>query len=306
VAKVKYRVKNWSQYNEALKDRFRLTLWLSPDVLRSWTGEKTGKRGAPPTYSAAALLCCLTIRTLLHLPLRGCQGFMESLLSEWLSIPDYTTMCRRAKTLTVLLPTTVKRGVEVHLVVDASGLKIYGEGEWKVRTHGKDKRRTWRKIHIGLDADRQEVLTACVTGAECGDGEMFPVLWDALAAPPAKVGGDGAYDTRRNWELLGEAGTEGLIPPRRGARIWRGKDAGAAARNRQLRRIRQGGRKKWKEGSGYHRRSLAETAFSRLKRIFGERLRSRVRENQGTEGLLWVRALNLMTMLGLPQSYPVN
>lgn len=306
MAKVQYRIKNWRRYNEALKDRFRLTLWLSPDVLQSWAGAQTGKRGAPPRYSEAAIRCCLTIRALLHLPLRGCQGFMESLLSEWLPIPDYTTLCRRAKSLKVVLPTTAKRGAEVHLVVDASGLKIYGEGEWKVRTHGKGKRRTWRKIHLGVDAASQEVLTACVTGAECGDGETFPVLWAGLATPPAKVGGDGAYDTRENWALLEEARAEGLIPPRRGARLWRSGQAGAAARNRQLRRIRKAGRKRWKKESGYHRRSLAETAFSRLKRIFGERLRSRVLENQGTEGLLWVRAMNIMTMLGLPQSYPVK
>lgn len=306
MAKIQYRVKNWKEYNEALKDRFRLTLWLSPDVLQGWEGEKTGARGAPPTYSAAAILCCLTIRALLHLPLRGCQGFMESLLSEWLPIPDYTTLSRRAKSLPVSLPTTAKCGAEVHLVVDASGLKIYGEGEWKVRTHGKDKRRTWRKIHLGVDADSQEVLTACVTGAECGDGTALPIMWKELSAPPGKLGGDGAYDTQKIWALLEEAGTEGLIPPRHGARVWRSGKAGAAARNRQLRGIRRAGRKQWKKESGYHRRSLAETAFSRLKRIFGERLRSRVLENQGTEGLLWARALNIMTMLGLPQSYPVK
>jgi hypothetical protein len=311
MAKVRYRVRNWPEYNRALVNRYRLEIWLSEDVRQGWYATPTGDRGRPRVYSHLALTFCLTIRALFDLPLRGCQGLLESLLPrldlDW-AVPDYTVMCRRARSLEVKLPVRRRPGETVHLVVDSSGLKVYGEGEWKVRAHGWSKRRTWRKLHLGLDEATQEVLVARVTEAGVADSRMLVELLPEVEAPLAKVGGDGAYDREESWTAVAERRAEALFPPRRNARIWwhGNRDGPRLRRDEHLRRIRQVGRRRWKLESGYSRRSLAETAFGRLKSIFGDRLRSRVFGNQATEGLLKVRALNAMTALGLPDSYPVN
>lgn len=308
MGKVRYRVRNWPEYNRALQERYRLTLWINEETLSAWCAEPTGKRGAPFTYSPAAIQCCLTIRVLFRLNLRGCVGFLRSVLASLgLSIPDYSTLSRRGKGLEVKLPVAAKEG-SLHLVVDSSGLKIYGEGEWKVRVHGQSKRRTWRKLHIGVDEASSEVLTAAVTTADVSDGEVLPAMLEEVKVPLAKVGGDGAYDRKDAYQAIASRGAEAVVPPRHNARIWQhGNCAGPPLeRDEHLRRIREVGRKEWKRARGYFRRSLAETAFSRVKRCFGDRLRSRTFENQATEAFLGLRALNLMTALGMPDSYPVT
>jgi len=310
MAKVRYRVRNWPEYNRALVNRYRLEVWLSEDVVQGWYAQPTGRRGRQPVYSDLALTFCLTIRALLDLPLRGCQGLLESVLAGLdlnLAVPDYSVMCRRARSLKVELPVR-RHGVAVHLVMDSSGLKVYGEGEWKVRAHGWSKRRTWRKLHLGVDEATQEVLVARVTEAGVADSRMQVELLPEVDAPLSRVGGDGTYDRAEAWTAIAERRAEALIPPRRNARVWRhgNRDGPRLQRDEHLRRIRQVGRRRWKLESGYSRRSLAETTFGRLKGIFGDRLRSRVFGNQATEGLLKVRALNVMTGLGMPDSYPAN
>jgi hypothetical protein len=309
MAKVRYRVRNWSEYNRALVNRYRLEVWLSEDVARGWYARPTGRRGRQPVYSDLAITFCLTIRALFDLPLRGCQGLLESVLSDLgLPVPDYSVMCRRAPGLEVRLPIRRRQGEAVHLVVDSSGLKIYGEGEWKVRQHGWSKRRTWRKLHVGVDEASGEVLVARLTAAGAADGRALLAMLPEVKAPLSAVGGDGSYDRGEVWEAVGDRGARALIPPRRNARVWRhgNRQGPRLQRDEHLRRIRQVGRRRWRLESGYSRRSLAETAFGRLKGVFGDRLRSRVFASQVTEGLLKVRALNLMTMLGMPDSHPVN
>ena len=308
MAKVRYRVRNWSEYNRALVNRYRLEVWLSEDVARGWYARPTGRRGRQPVYSDLAITFCLTIRALFDLPLRGCQGLLESVLSDMgLPVPDYSVMCRRAPGLEVKLPVRRCRG-RVHLVVDSSGLKIYGEGEWKVRQHGWSKRRTWRKLHVGVDEATGEVLVARLTAAGAADGRTLLAMLPEVKAPLSAVGGDGAYDRGEVWEAVEDCGARAVIPPRRNARVWRhgNRQGPRLQRDEHLRRIRQVGRRRWRLESGYSRRSLAETAFARIKGIFGDRLRSRVFASQMTEGLLRLRALNLMTMLGMPDSHPVN
>jgi hypothetical protein len=301
-------VRNWPEYNRALVNRYRLEVWLSEDVARGWYAQPTGRRGRQPIYSDLAITFCLTIRALFDLPLRGCQGLLESVLAGLgLAVPDYSVMCRRSRGLEVKLPVR-RRGERVHLVVDSSGLKIYGEGEWKVRIHGWSKRRTWRKLHLGVDEATGDVLVARLTAAGAADGRTLLGMLPEVDVPLSRVSGDGAYDRGEVWAAVGARGAEALIPPRRNARVWRhgNRDGPRLMRDEHLRRIRQVGRGRWRLESGYSRRSLAETAFGRLKGIFGDRLRSRVFGNQVTEGLLKVRALNLMTALGMPDSYPLD
>jgi hypothetical protein len=259
------------------------------------------RRGATATWRSS-------LRALFHLPLRGCEGVLEGMLGLLgLAVPDYTTLCRRGKTLVVTLP-RLKRGDHLWMAVDASGLKVSGEGEWKVRMHGAGKRRTWRKLHIGVDAETGQIVAGVLTTADVHDSEVLTDLLERTEGHVETVGGDGAYDTRDNYEAISNRGAKALIPPRRGARIWRhGNRCGPPLpRDEILRDIRRHGRKKWKRESGYHRRSLAETAFFRLKTIFDEKLSSRLFNNQATEALLRLRILNRMTAIGMPESYPVN
>ena len=311
MGKMRYKVRNWRDYNKALKDRYNITLWISEDAAMAWHPEPAGRRGTPRIYSDEAIKCCLTIRALMRLPLRGCEGFLESVLPllwfSWISTPDYTTLCRRGKTLSVELP-CVRSGARIDIVVDASGLKIYGEGEWKVKMHGVGKRRTWRKLHIGLDPETGEILAAAFTTADVHDSEMLGEMLSGMDGAVGAVVGDSGYDTRDDYDAITGIRAKAVIPPRKGARIWRhgNRKDPPHARDEILRCIRKHGRKKWKQMSGYHRRSLAETAFFRIKTLFGDRLRSRNFGNQATEAFLRLSILNRMTALGMPASYPVT
>jgi len=310
MSKTRYKVRNWPEYNLALKNRFRLTVLMSEEVFSGWYASPSGRRGAPRRYSDLAIRFALTLRVLFNLPLRGCEGFVGDvlrLLGMVLGCPDYTTLCRRGKMLNIALP-RLRDGERIYMVVDSSGLKIYGEGEWKVRVHGKSKRRTWRKLHIGVDADTGVIVAGALTTAEVHDSEMLPGLLSGMKGVLEAVGGDGAYDTREDHDAISEVGAKALIPPRKGAKIWRhgNRKDPPHMRDEILRYIRKHGRKKWKEDSGYHRRSLAETAVFRIKNTFGDRLRSHTLENQKTEAMLRLEILNRMTALGMPDSYPVS
>ena len=308
--KIIYRVRNWPEYNRALKNRYRLTIYMTEEVLSSWYAPPTGRRGAPRRYSDLAIKFVLTIRALLNLPLRGCQGLVEFLFSSAeipLECPDYTTLSRRGRTVKLNLRRP-RKGEKLFIAVDSSGLKIYGEGEWKVRMHGVCKRRTWRKLHIGVDVDTGLMVSGVLSTSDVHDSEVLPLLLEGLRGAVKAVAADGAYDTRRVYDAVSDVGADALIPPRKGARIWgcESRRGPPCARNENLRHIRLHGLKDWKERSGYHKRSLSETAFSRLKRIFGDRLRSRDFSNQVTESFLRLSLLNRMTELGMPDSYPVS
>ena len=310
MSKTLYKVRNWPEYNQALKNRFRLTVLMSEEVFSGWYASPSGRRGAPRRYSDLAVRFALTLRALFNLPLRGCEGFVEDvlrLLGMVLDCPDYTTLCRRGKMLNITLP-KLRDGERIYMVVDSSGLKIYGEGEWKVRVHGKSKRRTWRKLHIGVDADTGEIVAGALTTADVHDSEMLPEMLSGMEGAVEAVGGDMAYDTREDHDAISEVGAKALIPPRKGVKIWRhgNRKDPPHMRDEILRYIRKHGRKKWKEDSGYHRRSLAETAVFRIKNTFGDRLRSHTLENQKTEAMLRLEILNRMTALGMPDSYPVS
>lgn len=325
-----YRTRNWKEYNQALVQRGDVTLWIDQAVLDAWLNrERTGQRGASNTYSDLAIETGLTLRAVFHLPLRATQGMLASLLrllpgttgadatgadatGAPVRAPDYSTLSRRAKTLDVALSRPVS-GEPVHLVVDSTGCKIYGEGEWKVRQHGWAKRRTWRKLHLGVDEATGEVLAATLSTNNVGDGEVLPDLLDQVCEPIGQVSGDGGYDQRDCYEAVRQRQEEQAypigtsIPPRRGARIWQhGNTKGERlARDENVRRIREVGRKRWKEESGYHRRSLAETTMMRLKSRFGDKLQSRTLATQATEAFVRCKALNRMTRLGMPDSYAV-
>ena len=301
------RTRNWREYDRGLIARGDVTVWLSPDL--AWRApEGTGKRGRPPVFSDAAIQCALTLKVLFQLPLRAAQGLVGSLLRlarlDW-PVPHYSTLSRRREALAVTIPYR-PRGGPLHLVVDSTGLKVPGEGEWKVRRHGAGRRRVWRKVHLAVDVDSHEVRAVGMTDHRHGDGEVLPEL---LAQVPeeeqiASVGGDGAYDTRSVYEASAARGAAVLVVPRRNGKPWKTPTAGAGERNEALRAVRHLGRRVWKRWSGYHRRSLSETAISRLKRL-GERLSARDPARQVAEVQVRCAILNTYNRLGMPYTVAI-
>lgn len=309
--KRKYRVTNWRAYNAALVARGSLTVWFDEAAVAGWyETERTGRRGAPRRYAAVAVQCGLVIREVFHLPLRALTGFLGSLvklLGLALAIPDYSTFSRRAATLTVWIGRLAKSQPR-HVVIDSTGLKVYGEGEWKVRQHGTSRRRTWRKLHLAVDAENHEVIAAELTAAFVGDAEVLPDLLDQLPAEEslASVAADGAYDTHACRQALLDRQAAALIPPRAGAIAWPPlADGQPHPRTKILEQITQHGRKVWKQHSGYHRRSLAETAMFRLKTLLGRHLKNHRFDTHTTEAYARLAALNTMTRLGMPETVTV-
>jgi Transposase DDE domain len=300
-----YRIRNWKQYNDALVRRGSLTLWVEDTTLDAWRYQGPTQRGAQFEYSDTAIECLLTLRTVYHLPLRATEGFARSLfqlMGLGRPVPDYSTLSRRARTLRITLPK--KATGPLHLVLDSTGLKVYGEGEWKVRKHGYSKRRTWLKLHLAIDPETHEIQAALVSEPGVTDAEAVPDLLAQVDNPLEAAEADGAYDRQTVYEALKQRGARAVIPPRRDAKITRhGNSAGPRLdRDENLRRIRQIGRKAWKEESGYHKRSLGETAMFRMKTLFGGEVSSRGPAQQATEMGIRCRAMNIMTHQGMPQS----
>lgn len=298
----KYRTTNWKEYNAALKRRGSLMVWFDPTM--PWFSESgNGKRGRDITFSDAAIQFCLMIKALYGLPLRQTTGLVSSLLAlaglDW-AVPDYSTLCRRQKTLTVGIPYRPRQN-GLHLLVDSTGVKTIGEGEWKTRKHGAEYRRQWRKVHLCIDADTLEIRAVGVTSSNVGDAPMLP---DLLAQIPeteaiASVSGDGAYDTKKCHASIAARNAAAIIPVRKNGKPWKENTAGAHARNEILRAMQRLGRDIWKRWSGYHRRSLVETKMRCLK-LLGERVAARDFARQVTEVHIRVALLNRFTQLGTP------
>lgn len=308
--KAKYRVSNWNSYNRSLINRGDITLWFDEKSLKNWHKINTCKTpGRPFVYAEQAILCLLTIKSLLNLPLRATQGFALSLIKilgiTGIKIPDYTTLSRRQKDIHVPQTNTVKG--PVHLVFDSTGLKVFGEGEWKVRQHGISKRRTWRKLHLAIDEKSGEILSSALSSNDVSDGKMLSDLLKQIKNPIKQASGDGAYDTHNNYNMLEKKGAKVSIPPKQGA-VFSGTGflrPILTARNRNIAVIKILGKKYWKKLSGYHRRSLAETTMMRFKTTFGPNLQARKFENQATEVFIKCNILNKMTQLGKPISYKI-
>lgn len=296
-----YRTRNWPAYNDALKRRGSLTIWFDPEM--SWDAAPTGRRGRQQTYSDAAIQMCLSMKVLFGMALRQTTGFVESLLRlvglDW-SVPDFSTLSRRQKTLAVNIPYRGSKG-PLHLLIDSTGIKVEGEGEWNARKHGGAKRRVWRKIHIGIDEKSLEIRAAEFTTSDIGDAPMLPELLDEI--PPeqqiASVTADGAFDTRKCHDAIAARGAVAIIPPRKNAKPWKPDTAGAVARNEILRTSKRVGRTIWRRWSGYHRRSRAETKMHCVK-LLGQRLSAREFDRQVAEFQVRVAVLNGFTALGTP------
>lgn len=301
-----YKITNWRSYNESLVQRGSITFWFSEEVLAEWNhANRRPGVGHPFVYSDRAIESLLALRELFRLPYRQTEGLARSLarlMGVDVAIPDFTSLSKRAGALRISLDVSKHAG-PIDVVVDSTGLKVFGEGEWKVRAHGKSKRRTWRKLHLVVNPTTQEIEAEVLTENSGHDADQVDALLDQVAGPIRRFHGDGAYDPWKVRATLTRRRIKQIIPPRRDAKIKRhGNTHGRPLpRDAAIRDIRRLGRKRWKEKAGYHRRSLGETAMYRMKCCFGNRLKNRELPNQRTEARLRTKILNHFTRLGLPQ-----
>ena len=307
--KARFSVRNWREYNASLVARGSMTIWFSEEALANWYHENgEGKRGRPFTYSDSTMETFLAIRELLRLPYRQTEGFVRSILSlvtDGLSVPDFTSAAKRAAKLGIGLPVLPRRG-HVDVVLDSTGLKVFGEGEWKVRQHGPSKRRTWRKLHLAVDPATQEIVAEVLTTNAAHDADLAEALLGEAPGRIDTVTADGIYDKWKVYDAIERRRARPKIPPRHDAKIKRHANAVGPrlARDEAIRMIRRIGRKNWKKKIGYHCRSLAETAVFRLKTIFGPMLKNRTLPNQITEARIRCKILNYFTQSALAYARP--
>lgn len=306
--KVKYKPRSWSDYNKSLVQRGNLSLWIHDEVIEGWLVPQDHTRGAPRRYSDLAITAMLELKYLLNLTFRATQGFIQSLfelLNIDLPVPDYSTLSRRLRQLKVEL-NVPKPTESISIAIDSSGLKVYGEGEWKVRVHGHSKRRTWRKFHLGIDTTEQMIHGVTVTTNAFKDSEVFEETVSQVEAPIKEVLGDGAYDSQCCYEICSSRKINPIFPPRKGAVIHQHGNCKQIPkpRDQAIRDIRTLGRKGWKEKVKYHRRSLVETAMFRFKRLFSPSLKSRTFINQAKEVFIKCNILNRFNIMGLARTVP--
>jgi hypothetical protein len=302
--KARLKVRNWREYNASLVARGSIMFWFSDDVLAAWYHPNAScKRGRPFKFSDSTIEVFLTIRELFRLPYRqteGCVRGLLALVSDGLDVPDFTSAAKRAAKLGIKLPVLPKSG-HIDVVLDSTGLKVFGEGEWKVRQHGKAKHRLWQKLHVAVDPTTHEILAEVLTTNAGHDADQVQTLLSEVPAKIRRVTGDGAYDMWKSYNAIKARGARSCIAPRRNARIKRhGNLAGTKLeRDEAIRAIRRIGRAAGKRRVRYHRRSLVETAMFRLKMTFGSHLKNRLHKNQSTEARLRCKILNQFTQAAM-------
>jgi hypothetical protein len=215
MAKKAYRVRNWKDYNNALINRGRITLWIDEKSINAWYEQNSlcKKRGRQKKYSDTAIKTMLLLKQVYRLTLRSCHGFVLSLmdiLDLGLEVPSYTQISRRQSS--IQLPRLGKSSESIHMVIDASGLKVFGEGEWKVRQHGWERHRTWRKLHIGVDEKSRLIFSSDLTERQCGDDKKLPDLLKQYQGKIYQVSADGAYDSHACFEEITKYGAIPTIP----------------------------------------------------------------------------------------------
>src|ERR671938_9875 len=310
IPRQRHKVANWPAYDVSLRQRGSLTVWFTDEAVEAWAAEPRTTRGGQPWYSALAILTALTLRAVFRLAFRQTEGLIGSiigLLGLTLRVPDHTTLSRRAATVDVPRPrrpgTDAGRDAEpLHLLVDSTGLKLCGPGEWLLEKHGTRTRRSWRKLHLGVDADTGQIVAAALTTNDVDDGAQAGPLVDKVAGPVASLTGDGAHDQEGVYASVAERHPEAaiIVPPRASAVPSETADSEPTQRDRHLQLIAEKGRMAWQKASGYTRRARAEAAIGRWKRVIGDGLRAHADQRRATEVDVAVHALNRMLEFGRP------
>jgi len=306
IPKARYKVTNWRDYEAGLRQRGSLTIWFTDEAIAAWRAAPRTTPGGQARYSDLAIETSLILRAVFHQPLRQTEGLVGSLLDLMgldLPVPDHTTLSRRAATLVIAPQARASIG-PVHLLVDSTGVKLSGPGEWLVEKHGTRRRRAWRKLHLAVDARTGMIVASTLTGKEVDDAAELGSLLDQVEEPLATVVADGAYDQDNVYATVAEHSAEAavVVPPRSTAVPSPSAEIDPTQRDRHLQVIAERGRMGWQKTSGDNARAGAEGAMSRYKRIIGDTLRSHSRPAQEVETRIAVNVLNRMLDLGRPES----
>jgi Transposase DDE domain len=315
--RARYRVQNWPEYDCALQQRGNLTVWVAPEALAAWQPPRTGQRGRPREYSDVAIETGHLLRLAFGRPWRQTEGLLRSivgLLGLEVGVPDHTTFARRSPGLELAAALAraqaASGGGPIQVVIDATGLKVYGAGEWLAEKQGERDRREWRKLHIAVDPDSGEVLACELTSSEEGDASQVAPLLAQISGSLGAVIADGAYDGEPVYRAVAERQPDPsvamVIPPRATAVPSTEAETAPSQRDQHLRLIRERGRLGWQRAVGYGRRSLGETAMFRYKALIGPSLRARSLPAQKTEARVGCTVLNRMTGLGMPVSQRIT
>jgi hypothetical protein len=307
----KRRVLNWAEYDASLRQRGSLTIWFSEDAIANWRAEDRTTPGGQPHYSALAIPTALCLRALFRLALRQTEGLIASiigLLGLNLAVPDHTTLCRGSDGLDVPRPQFDPGTSAVHLIVDSTGLKFHGPGEWLVEKHGTRTRRSWRKLHIGLDADTGQILASSLTTNDVDDGSQVGPLLDQVASTLASFTGDGACDTNGVFAAVANRHPDAaiIVPPRSTAVASETAQTNPSRRDDHLNCIAERGGMGWQNASGHNKRSRVETAIGRFRQVIGDGIRSRTDVRQDTEIAVAIHVLNRMLDFGRPNSVRIS
>lgn len=306
IPKARYKVENWREYDAALRQRGSLTIWVTPEAIAAWAPSKTGRRGRPREYSDVAVETGLMLRLAFGRPWRQTEGLLGSimgLLDLDLSVPDHTTFSRRSASLGVA--TALKKATgPVHVVIDSTGLKVFGVGEWQLQRHGGKPCRVWRTLHVAVNPDTGDILAAELTSTDEGDASLVGPLLDQIPGPITSVTADGAYDGDPVYRTVAAREPEAavIIPPRSTAVPSETAETAPTQRDRHIQMIEDHGRLGWQKVVNYGRRSLGEVAMLRYKTLIGRSLHARTLPTQKVEAVFGCKAINLMTGLGMPVS----
>src|SRR3954454_322024 len=304
IPKQRHRVTNWAEYDAALRARGSLTVWFTPEAVAAWRAEPRTSRGGQPSYSDLAIATTLTLRGVFRLALRQTEGLIGSvlqLLGLDLPVPDHSTLSRRAATLAVPRP---KAGsAPVHLLVDSTGLKFCGPGEWLKEKHGAKRRRRWRVLHLATDADTGRIVASVLTDKDADDGSQVGPLLGQIDGSVASFTGDGAYDRDDVYAEVAarHPAAAVVVPPRANAVPSKTADTAPTQRDVHLRCLSERGRMGWQRVSGYNWRALVESDISRWKRVIGDGLRFQTDGRQASEVTIAADVLNRMLDLGRPE-----
>jgi Transposase DDE domain len=310
IPRQQHRVTNWQAYEAGLRQRGSLTVWFTDEAIEAWRAEPRTTRGGQPRYSALAILTALTLRAVFRLAYRQAEGRIGSvigLLGLTLRVPDHTTLSRRSATLDVPRPLRPSVGVDgegepMHLLVDSTGLKLCGPGEWLVEKHGTRTRRSWRKLHLGIDADTGQIVAASLTAKEVDDGAAVGALLDQVDGAVTTFTADGGYDQDSVYASVAQRHPDAavIVPPRATAVPSETAESAPTQRDRHLQCMAEHGRMGWQKASGYNARARAEAGVGRWKQVIGDELRGHKDECRATEVDVAVHTLNRMWELGRP------
>ena len=305
---VRYRVTNWPAYEAGLRRRGHLTFWVDEAALAGWQAPRRSTPGGQQHYSELTIELVLTLRLLFHLALRQAEGFARSvlqLLGMALPVPDHTTLSRRGRAFAGRQPRVQPGGGPVHLVLDSTGLELFGQGEWCAAKHGRLCRR-WLKLHLGVDASTGEIAAHVLTDGDADDAVQAPALLRQCEGTLASVIADGAYDRDPVYQAAAarQAGSppEVVIPPRADAVLGTADPDQQTLRDRHVQLMAERGRIGWQRATGYGMRNHVETTIGRHKHLIGPKLRARSRPSQHGEVALAVQVLNRMIREAKPVS----